>query len=204
MPLPPRRKKKAWAIRISNFAVLFDACVLYPAPLRDFLMELAMAGLFRAKWTDAIHEEWIRNLLTNRPDLTEAKLARTRSLMDAAVPDCLVFDYQALIPSLTLPDPDDRHVLAAAIKSRADLILTFNLKDYPREVLETYNIEAQHPDEFIQHQIGLDHAKVIIAAQNCRKRLINPACTADQYLDTLEAQSLPLSVAELRPYAQVL
>ena len=95
--------------------VLFDASVLYAAPVRDLLLELALSDLFRAKWTEQINDEWMSHLLANRPDLTAAQLARTRALMQAHVRDCLVEDYEALIDTLTLPDPDDRHVLAAAI-----------------------------------------------------------------------------------------
>lgn len=116
---------------MGNFTVLFDACVLYSAPLRDFLMHLAMTDLFRAKWTDEIHDEWIRNLLKNRPDLTQERLQRTRDLMNSSVRDCLVSGYVDLIPSLTLPDQDDRHVLAAAICGGADVIVTYNLSDFP-------------------------------------------------------------------------
>ena len=92
--------------------VLYDACVLYPAPLRDLLMRLALTDLFQARWTDQIHDEWTRNVLANRPELTAESLARCRRLMDEHVPDCLVTGYESLIPTLSLPDPDDRHVLA--------------------------------------------------------------------------------------------
>lgn len=112
---------------VSNFTAIFDACVLYPAPLRDCLMHLTITGLFRAKWTDEIHDEWIRSLLKNRPDLTKKRLQRTRNLMNSHVRDCLVAGYQDLIPSLHLPDEDDRHVLAAAIVAGADVIVTFQL-----------------------------------------------------------------------------
>ena len=99
----------------SNFTVLYDACVLYPAYLRDILMQLAMSDICRAKWTDLIHDEWIRNVLKNRPDLTIEQLTKTKELMNSHIRDCLVTDFEWLIPSLHLPEPDDRHVLAAAI-----------------------------------------------------------------------------------------
>src|SRR3712207_6351193 len=110
-------------------------------------MELAAARLFRAKWTLRIHDEWMRNVLRQRPDLTRLQLERTRDLMNQAVLDCLVEDYEDLIEGLQLPDPDDRHVLAAAIASASDAIVTFNLKDFPAATLHKYNIELQHPDE---------------------------------------------------------
>ena len=106
-------------MRHTHFTVVYDACVLYPAPLRDFLVRLAVTGAFRARWTEAIHDEWVRNLLANRADLSREKLERTVALMNQAVPDCLVEGYELLIGGLDLPDPDDNHVLAAAIRCDA-------------------------------------------------------------------------------------
>ncbi len=109
----------------SHFTVVYDACVLYPAPLRDLLMHLALSDLYRARWSDLIHDEWTRNVLTNRNDLNSDQLNRTRQLMNANVRDSLVAGFEYLIPSIELPDPDDRHVVAAAIHSGASLIVTF-------------------------------------------------------------------------------
>jgi PIN domain len=167
-------------------------------------MELATAGLFRARWTNQIHDEWIRNVLKNRPDLTGDQLERTRSNMNRAVMGCLVEGYQFLIDAVTLPDAGDRHVLAAAIHGSADAIITANLKHFPKAELAKYDIEAQHPDEFLHHQFGLDPACMITAAQRVRKRLKNPPKTAEEYLETLEAQQLPQTVSELRPYVAVI
>ena len=202
LQLSPRNR--GWAIKTSSYTVLLNACVLYPAPLRDFLIELAAARLFRAKWTLRIHDEWIRNVLKQRPDLTRSQLERTRDLMNQAVLDCLVEDYEELIEGLQLPDPGDRHVLAAAIASASDAIVTFNLKDFPVGTLHRYNIELQHPDDFLHYQFGLNHAGVVIAAKNCRARLRNPPKTAADYLSILEAQGLPKTVAELSEYADVI
>ena len=115
----------------SKFTVIYDACVLYPNYLRDILIQLAIADLFRAKWTNLIHDEWIRNLIENRPDLPKEKLNQVKDLMNSQVRDSLVTDFEQLIPSLALPDPNDRHILAAAIVAEADVIVTFNLKDFP-------------------------------------------------------------------------
>lgn len=109
---------------IVAFTALYDACVLYLAPIRDVLMHLALADLYRARWTNAIHDEWIRSVLKDRPGLTRAQLERTRDLMNAHARDALIRDFEDLVPSLSLPDPDDRHVLAAAIRGRADVIVT--------------------------------------------------------------------------------
>jgi hypothetical protein len=189
---------------MANFTALFDACVLYPAPLRDFLLNLSLTGLFRARWTDEIHEEWIRNLLANRPDLEPAKLQRTRELMDQAVPDCLVTGHMKLVDALSLPDPNDRHVLAAAICGRAEVIVTYNEKDFPVEILAEFGVETQHPDEFISHAISLDWSAVCRALKNQRAHLLNPPRTAEELLETLEQQGLPLSASQLRPLAELI
>lgn len=177
---------------------------MFPAPLRDLLVELAAAGLFRAKWTNEIHEEWISNVLKKRADLTRAALERTRDLMNGAVLDCLVEGYEDLVLGLQLPDPNDKHVLAAAIHCCADSIITFNLKDFPKDALDRYGIDALHPDEFINFQFGLEEPSVVIAAQRCRARLRKPPKSADEYLDTLERQGLPKTVAKLREYANLI
>lgn len=187
----------------SQFTVVYDACVLYPAPLRDLLMWLATTDLFRARWTADIHDEWTRNVLKKQPDLA-AKLGRTQELMDQAAPDCLVTGYRDLIPALTLPDPDDRHVLAAAIVARANLIVTFNLRDFPTESLRPYGIEAKHPEEFVACQFDLDASRVLTAVQRHRQSLRNLPKTVDEYLDTLLAQRLPQTVAELRRHVHLI
>src|SRR5438270_8631436 len=128
---------------------IYDANILYPAPLRDLFIRLAQAGLVQARWTEQIHDEWVRNVLKNNAQLSADRLARTRTLMNEAVRDCLVTGYEDLIASLSLPDPDDRHVLAAAIRAGAAVIVTYNLKDFPAETLARFDIEAQHPDDFL-------------------------------------------------------
>jgi predicted nucleic acid-binding protein len=189
---------------VSHFTALFDACVLYPAPLRDLLMHLALTDLFRAKWTDDIHEEWIRSLLKIRTDLSREQLQRTRDLMNANVRDCLVTDYEDLIPVLTLPDNDDCHVLAAAIRSGADVIVTYNLADFPPKTLAKWGITPQHPDEFIFHLIDLAAPLVCFAAKRHRESLKNPPKTVDEYLGTLERQGLAQTVSELRRFADLI
>lgn len=114
---------------------ILDACVLYPAPLRDLLMQLAFDGHFMARWTNRIHSEWMDNLLANRPDLSYQQLERTCDLLNAHSHDCLVTDYQAIESTLHLPDSNDCHVLAAAIKTSATKIITYNLKDFPADYL---------------------------------------------------------------------
>ena len=157
-----------------------------------------MSDVCRAKWTDLIHDEWIRNLLKNRPDLTLEQLTVTKDRMNRHVRDCLATDFEGLIPSLTLPDPDDRHVLAAAIICKADQIITFNLKDFPETVLDIYKIEALHPDDFIANVIDLNPIKAFKSVETVRNRLKNKPKTFDEYLETLLKQGLPTSVSLLR------
>lgn len=183
---------------MSAFIVVYDACVLYPAPLRDLLMRVATKGLVQAKWTDEIHEEWIRNLLEDRPDLTEEQLRRTQSLMNRAVPDCLVTGYEALVPALELPDPDDRHVLAAAIRAGAQTIVTSNIGHFPKRVLAQYDIEAENPDAFLLGLIDIDVGRVADAATEQLASLRNPAVDRDEFLVTLERNGLVQTVAALR------
>lgn len=123
--------------------------------------------------------------------------------MDGPVLDCKVTGYRELIPSLTLPDPDDRHVLAAAIRANAHVIVTFNLKDFPAESLESYDVEAQHPDDFVRHLIDLSPGAVCGAVRRQRANLRKPPLSPDELLDKLE-QSIPRSVSHLRQYASTL
>jgi hypothetical protein len=177
--------------------VIYDANVLYPAPLRDLLIRVAMAGLVRARWTDAIHEEWIRNLLRNRPDLGAEQLKRTRHLMDRAVPDCLVIGYEGLIDGLRLPDSDDRHVLAAAIHAKATLILTLNARDFPRRVLAPHGVMARHPDEFLVALFEEDPDALCQVVRAQRAALSSPAQAAEKFLEILRKIGLAKVSARL-------
>lgn len=187
-----------------RFVAVYDACVLYPAPLRDFLIRLATTGLFAARWSEQIHQEWMSNLLAARPDLDINQLTRTRELMDRAVADCLVAGHEHLIPELELPDPDDRHVLAAAIFAKAQIIVTFNLADFPPDSLASFGIEAMHPDQFVQSQMELDQAAVVQSAKAQRHVLRNPPKSADEFLDTLAAQGLPITADHLRQFQNLI
>ncbi len=184
----------------SHFTVIYDACILYPAPLRDLLMHLALSDLFRARWSNMIHDEWIRNVHANRPELSLGRLEQTRNKMNHAVRDCIVTDFEYLISSVNLPDLNDRHVVAAAIHSGASLIITFNLKDFPDEAIKPYNLSAQHPDDFIVDLLDLDPAGVLGAAANHRRSLKSPPKTVEEYLETLLAQGLNQSVALMRKW----
>jgi hypothetical protein len=180
------------------FTALYDANVLHPAGLRDLLIRLARTGLFRGRWTEQILDEMVASILRRRPDLDASRLARTRELMCEAVPDGLVTGYERLIDALTLPDPDDRHVLAAAIRCHAQVIVTANLTDFPANVLEPFTIEAQSPDQFVLGLVDLAPARVAAVVQQQSAALRNPARTVEELLDDLSANGLPRAVAELR------
>jgi hypothetical protein len=189
---------------VSQFTALLDACVLYPSTLRSFLMYLGVTDLFRARWTNDIHNEWMRNVREDYPDITQAQVERIRDLMNTNVRDCLISGYEPLIPALALPDAEDRHVLAAAIKGGADVIVTFNLKHFPEDALKPYGIEAVHPDDFLNSQLDLAPNVVCAAAKRQRESLKNPPMTVAEYLESLERQGLPKTVAGLRQFAELI
>lgn len=120
--------------------------------------------------------------------------------MNSHVRDCIVEGFEVLIDSLELPDPKDRHVLAAAIKGRAELIVTTNLRDFPANALSPWGIEAQHPDEFLAHQFHRSHAVFLGAVRTVRARLKNPPVPAADYFDILRTQGLLATVNEIEPF----
>jgi predicted nucleic acid-binding protein len=180
------------------FIVIYDANVLYPNSLRDLLIRVAQVGLVQAKWTEQILDETFRNLKENRPDLDPDKLNRTRGLMNGAIRDVLVTGYEQLIEAVDLPDQDDRHVLAAAIKAHAQLIITENLKDFPESALTRWNIEAQRPDEFLLDLIDLDQQTVYAQVQRIADSWKHPPGSVEDVLSALEHAGMVETVAALR------
>ncbi len=124
--------------------------------------------------------------------------------MNSHVRDCLVTGYESLIEGLELPDPDDRHVLAAAIRTRAHVIVTFNLDDFPNSYLAPFGVEAQHPDEFITHLLDLSPGAVCTAAKRQRAALRNPPKSVDEFLAALGRQHLPETVLRLSEFEHLL
>jgi hypothetical protein len=161
-------------------------------------MHLGLVGIFSAHWSADIHEEWIRNLLQKRPDLTREQLEHIRNLMDQALPNELVTGYEHLIHAVPLPDADDRHVLAAALQCGASVIVTFNLADFPDHILRPLNMQVQHPDVFVLALVETAPAQVIEAARNHRTSLHNPPQTIGAYLAALDAQGLSKTALALR------
>ena len=179
---------------------VYDACVLFSAPLRDLLLRLSAAKIVLGCWSNEIHEEWIRSLLEKRRDLSRERLEQTRHKMDTHAEGCLIEGYADLIPTLELPDVDDRHVLAAAIHAGASYIVTHNTDDFPASALEPYKIEAMTPDKFIAHLLVKDTGAVLAAIKRQRENLKNPPKTVQEHLATLEKQRLPKTVALLRKH----
>ncbi len=182
---------------VRPIVALYDANALYPASTRDLLIRLARTGIVGARWTARIQDEWIRNLLANRPDLKAAQLQRTRELMEAAVPGAVIEEFEHRIPALELPDPDDRHVLAAAIEAQADVIVTFNTKDFPRQVVEPFGIEVIDPDAFVVGLLSRYPNLVHAAARAQRASLTRPPCTVAEYLGHLATGGLPRTAEAL-------
>jgi predicted nucleic acid-binding protein len=170
---------------VATITAVVDACVLYPARLRDLLLSLAGADLFRPIWSEMIQEEWIRNVLANRRDLTRGQLERARDLMNRAFPGSSIQGFEAVIPTLTLPDSDDRHVLAAAIHVHADLIVTINLSDFPVAALGSHGIVVAHPDPFVDYLFTLDEDEALAAIAKMRKRLRAPAMTPKEFIESI-------------------
>lgn len=169
----------------SEIAVL-DACVLYPAPLRDLLLSLAADGLYQARWTQMIQTEWINSLLANRPDLQPPSLFRTADLMNQAIDGSMVVGFEHLIQTLTLPDPNDRHVLAAAITCGASSIITFNTKDFAQQS----HISILHPDDFCTSLYIEKPETALLAIRTLRRRLRTPKKTAEELIATYERLGL--------------
>ncbi|WP_180125911.1 PIN domain-containing protein [Rhodoferax sp. BLA1] len=181
----------------ARYTAILDANVLYPQLMRDTLLSLAVERLYHARWTTTIHAEWMRHLAQDRPEIA-AKLPQLAERMNASVPDSLVTNYERLITSIDLPDPDDRHVVAAAIAGHADAIVTFNTKDFPADVLQPYGIEVQHPDEFVMNQLQLQKIPALSAIKKMRDRWTNPARPAQELFEAFERRGLPMTADLLR------
>ena len=183
---------------------LLDANVLYPAALRDLLLYLAVEKLYQPRWTDTIHDEWIRNVLKNRPDLSPTRLARTRSLMNKSITGSLIGGYESLMPALELPDPGDRHVLAAGIKAKADVLVTYNLKDFPESAIEPYALKVWHPDQFLGYLLLENRADFLKAVKIQRRNLSKPPMSVSDLLAVLKKLRLSETVEELESFVDVL
>lgn len=189
---------------MSGCTAFLDANVLYPAPMRDVLMQLAVTDVFKAKWSEDIHREWTDALIRNEPHRDRTAIERTRDLMNQATRDCLVTGYEAWIPSLELPDPHDRHVLAAAIAGRCDAIRGTEPEGFPADALEPYGIETLHPDDFLSNKLALAPGLFCSALRKVRVRLENPPHTAEDCLAILTLRGLAATAVELEQFKELI
>ena len=179
------------------FVVILDANVLYPFRTRDVLLSFAQAGLFRARFTEEILDEWTRNLIKNKP-LLESSVRQQEAAIHSAFDECFVAGYAPLIPGLTLPDEDDRHVLAAAIKCSAQIIVTENHKDFPAETLEEYGIETRGADNFLANTYDLFPKSGARVLKQIRQRYDSPPFTRSEFLMDLIKSGMPKLAALAR------
>lgn len=177
--------------------VFLDACVMYPAPVVDLLLSLASEGLFRPRWSNMVHEEWVNKLLENQPELKRDQLKKRVNAMNKAFPEASISHFKPLIQQLKLPDPNDRHVLAASIKGRVESIITFNVKDFPEMYIQSFKISIQHPDSFISHWIDSNRDHACNAFHKQIQRLKNPPIGSEKLLKILEQCGLPKSAKKL-------
>jgi hypothetical protein len=187
-----------------RYTAFLDACVLYPAPIRDLLLTLHKVHFFAVKWTARVEEEWVSNLLKNRPDLGPARIRGTCEKMRSAAPDWEVSDYESIIEGLALPDQEDRHVLAASIRGHADCIVTANTKHFPKDHVGLYDIEVFHPDDFLMLQLELDSLKALKAIKALRLRLRNPPMEPAAYVANLADVGLSRTAAFLTEAIELL
>lgn len=171
-----------------SFPALFDTNVLYGALLNDFVLELADRGLYRPLWSKDILGELRRNLVEAGED---ARLIEKRmSTMTTYFPDAMVAGYDSLIPTMSC-DPKDRHVLAAAVRGGAEVLVTFNLRDFPDASTAHFDLEVVHPDDFLLDQLDLYHAPTLRALVELVDGYDSPAMTIDDYLLALTRAGVP-------------
>jgi hypothetical protein len=169
---------------------VFDACILYPFHLRNILIQLAVDRLVEARWTDEIHDEWIRNVAARAPSVPTERLQNTRRLMNAALPTGLVGGFEDHIPKVNLPDPNDRHVVAAGIAAGASIILTWNLRHFPAKELKKYGLRRQTPDVFVSDLYDKIPDLVIGSLANARRNLTKTRPSRSDFVKILNNQNL--------------
>lgn len=177
---------------------VYDACVLYPFHLRNVLIQCAFDGLVEARWSDDIHGEWMRNLAANTPALPIERLIATRDRMKAVLPEADVTNYRPLVADLKLPDPDDRHVLAAAIAGKASVIVTWNLKDFPARDLRPYGVTSQSPDDFLTDLHAAFPDALISSVKRARHNLRKTTPSVEAFVNAIQQGGLKTFSGVLR------
>lgn len=177
-----------------SFPAFLDTCTIFGAAVDDLFLDLAEKGFYRPLWSSNILGELERNLA----DRVGADNAADRvNAMRDAFPDATVDGYESLIPRMT-NDPKDRHVLAAAVRANAEVIVTFNLNDFSENALDPYDLSAIHPDEFLLDQLDLYPDLTVKAVESIAEGYESPPMTALAYLDKLERAGVPKFAAAVR------
>jgi len=189
---------------VGRYSALLDANTLHPAFLRGALLWFASERLFRPVWSPDILREWRTSLQRRHADLTNDKLDMMQGMMTEQFPDALVEGYQSLVGCLTLPDANDAHVLAAAIVGKCQGIVTANTKHFPPEVMDAYQLEIIHPDDFIVNIVDLDRTKALTACRNHRGALKKPPHTQDEFLERYKIAGLVQAHARLTEKKELL
>lgn len=190
--------------RADRFTVVIDTDVLVGALTRNIILSLAEAGLFRPRWSNCtIEDEFVRFFERRYPDQIGLGL-KQKAAITSAFPEGLAEVEACIVEGLTLPDADDRHVLAAAIKTKAALIVTNNLMDFPEECIARHEVEAISADEFIADCIDLAGPDAVAALRTMRERLKNPAIDAEALLVRIEQVGLTQSALLLSHYKALL
>ena len=175
-------------IRSVRFKCVLDTNVIYPLWTRDLLLWFAFYELYIPKWSINIFKEWIN--VMKRKGVAEKEAIKRSEVMNKAFPDALVKNYEPLIETLNLPDSDDRHVLAAAIKINANLIITNNLKDFPQDYLASFGIKAKCPDDFFTDIIDINPQLSLLAFRKLVLNKKNPPFDAHEILDIFKSNGL--------------
>jgi len=181
----------------SPAVAIYDACILYPFHLRNIVVQAAVDGLVDARWTEAIHDEWMRNLLANTPALSAEHLAATKQLMDIALPEATVAGYEKHIHAVSLPDLDDRHVAAAAIEAGASMIVTWNLRDFPAAELKKHGLVRQSPDALLVGLYKQTPDMLVGSLANARRNLSRSRISASGFIGILREQRLAKLAAQI-------
>lgn len=182
--------------------VLLDTSILYPARIRDILLQLAVQDLFTPKWSYEIRQELIDSIRNTRPDIADHFYERTIRQMDAVLKDAFVVNFEHHTKDLILPDRNDRHILAAAIQGQCDLIVTANLRDFPGQILDSWGIDSRSPDEFLSLLLSERPNDFIEAVRIILNRLTSPSLTPEDYLDNMEEIGLISTANKLRQHVQ--
>ncbi len=192
----PKTSNSAMAFEPS--VAVFDACILYPFHLRNIIVQAAADRLVEARWTDEIHDEWIRSLAADTPTIPIERLQTTRRLMNDALPGATISGYEDLVPTVSLPDPDDRHVVAAAIAAGASIILTWNLKDFPATALKKYGLRRHTPDAFLSGLYDNVPDLVVGSLANARRNLNKARVSASDFIEIINHQKLTQLATRIR------